>query len=127
MSRDPTEEPYATDHFHLRWFSRTNDFRSDALHSAWRDSIEVHVEGRTYDEARLHEEHNVILLAKDGAIQTVLHADTEDYVLIDEMMVTKCEICGEHVEIGEVDEECPKCHSRGDWEDAELKARRQGE
>ena len=63
--------PRASSHAQLRFLQRAGT-TSESLHRAWRDGLTVDVEGYDYQRARYDALLDVILLARDGVVTTVL-------------------------------------------------------
>lgn len=112
-AQNPTHEPYVTDHLGLRWLSRTRDFNLHSLDTAWGESDPVTIDNRSYDTARFHPDHDVLLLVKGGAITTVLNASNESFERLSTQY--RCARCG-YTDRVDPDTGCNWCHSTEYWE-----------
>ena len=63
--------PRASSHARLRFLQRAGT-ATGSLHRAWRDGQPVDVEGHDYHRARYDPLLDVVLLARDGIVTTVL-------------------------------------------------------
>lgn len=88
-----------------RWAERTDSGDAGSLRAAWRQSIEVPAPEVNGEMVRLYAPQDLLLVKRDGAVRTVLHADY-DRLEIDGF--TRCEDCGNLTNPLESND-CPWC------------------
>lgn len=65
--------PRVSSHARLRFMQRTNTTEFSP-HQAWQDGLPVDVDGYNYHQARYDDLLDVVLLAREGVVTTVLRA-----------------------------------------------------
>lgn len=65
--------PQPSSHARLRFMQRTGHVEF-SLRQAWQDGLPVEVDGHNYQQARYDDLLDVVLLARDGVLTTVLKA-----------------------------------------------------